>query len=112
MATKLPCPSPCGGYVVEIIRDCVAVNCAICGPAGRFSPSGARRLAAELAGPLGRFQTTAPRAERIRLAELLRKSATALECQLMAAAARRRHGRRVENKIRRERRWNARRARA
>jgi hypothetical protein len=82
MATRaIKCPSPCGGYVVEIVRDQIAVDCAICGPCGRFTPTGARKLAAELAGVLGRFQTTAPRAERLRLAKLLKAAAGTLEAR-------------------------------
>jgi hypothetical protein len=91
---SIRCPSPCGGYTVEIARDRIVVECAICGPAGRFTPTGARRLANVLRGPLSRFETTAPRAERLRLGELLRKYATVLEAQRMAAAARRRGARR------------------
>jgi len=79
------CPSPCGGYIVEIVRDRIAVNCAICGPCGRFTPTGARKLAGELRGPLGRFQTTAPRAERLRLAALLGEAATKLLLARVAA---------------------------
>jgi hypothetical protein len=78
-ARAIKCPSPCGGYVVEIVRDRIVVDCAICGRAGRFTPTGARALARELAGPLGRFQTTAPRAERLRLAANLKAAADKLQ---------------------------------
>lgn len=86
------CPSPCGSYTVRIHRDRIIVNCAICGDAGRLSPNGARSLATELRGPLGRFQTTAPRAERLRLASLLTAAAGKLEARrakLLAVAIRR-----------------------
>lgn len=84
------CRSRCGGYIVEIIRDRIVVECGICGPAGRFSPSGARKLATELRGILGRFQTTALRQERFRLAALLLEEATELEAR--RKARRRRQG--------------------
>lgn len=78
------CPAPCGGYVVDVVRNQIRVTCAICGPAGRFTSTGARKLAKEIAGPLGRFQTTAPRAERLRLAQLLRVAAAGLEAARFA----------------------------
>lgn len=85
------CPSPCGSYTVRIHRDAIVVNCAICGDAGRYAPNAARSLATELRGPLGRFQTTAPRAERLRLASLLNAAAIKLEARrakLLRAAIR------------------------
>lgn len=69
----------CGGYEVDRIGGKVIVQCARCGPCGTFPPEGALELAAVLVGPLGRFETTAPRAERLRLAELLRAAAAPIE---------------------------------
>lgn len=72
-------PATCGGYTVAIAGGRIRVRCQVCGPTAALSPNGARRLAAALAGPLGRFQTPAPRAERYRLAGLLRAAARAVE---------------------------------
>ncbi|MDB4956567.1 MAG: hypothetical protein JWO36_4136 [Myxococcales bacterium] len=65
----------CGGYRVTIRRGRIRVRCGVCGPAQNYSPRAARFVADWLTGPLGRFETTAPREERFRLAELLVEAA-------------------------------------
>lgn len=66
----------CGGYRVTRRGGRILVRCAVCGPCGRLTAAGARRLAAQLRGLFGRFETTAPRPERLRLADLLERAAS------------------------------------
>lgn len=95
MATKTRrlCRRPCGGYTVAIRRRRIYVTCGVCGESGPFSVSAARTLARRVEGLLGRFETPAPRAERIRLAGLLRSAANVIESYRLADRLRARRAR-------------------